>query len=287
MISIEFSLFLSHADIYRNAMLKYRLTILFLLSFSSCDTKNYYPEIDKSIAEKQYEKYKLKLDTAYLDNNYFQVGVQLANLNAPSDRVFEYLDKGILQDKMNCHELFDWYEIYDDFKTNLVKADTAAFKNSFRLCLIELGASSYQEYIEDKHLKFQAKMARRTILDSTEFDMELIDELKQIYHDDQRIRKATNMDELSGQDSINVWQEIIHLDSINLLKIDSIIENYGYPKKEIVGYDQVSVPWLVLHHQGNIEIRDKHQALIEENFTGGLLNTYLRRSELIRARKGK
>jgi hypothetical protein len=66
------------------------------------------------------------------------------------------------------------------------------------------------------------------------------------------------------------------------MKVDAILNEYGYPKKEMVGYDLASTVWLVLHHQSDIMVRDKYQRIIEANGSEGQIKTYAWRSEEIR-----
>ncbi len=262
-----------------------RITFLLaiLICIISCrNEKPYYPEKHGEVTMASFKRYKGRLDTAYMNNDLFTAGIQLANLKAPSDEVFKLIRKGIKSNSENCKSIYDWQSIYNDFKNNLVKNDTTQFKMAFELCLELLGDNSYPDYLEEKHNAYLERMASRQELDSTKFDLELIAELETIRFDDQELRTKTDFDNLSDDESKVVWQKIGAVDSINLMKIEAIFKKYGYPQKELVGYELTGVPWLVLHHQSDLKIRDKYQKLIEENVSAGMLKTYNWRSNNIR-----
>jgi len=263
------------------------MAFLFLILISCQKKENYYPAHSPDLNTALYQKYKLKLDTAYMQNDFFMAGLQLANLKAPPEKVFEYINQGIATDNDACYQMYDWYEIYDDFKPNIVKSDTTRFLNSFQLCLEKMGPNSYEDFIEKKHADHRAKMASRVKLDTTLFNTELISQLTQIIHDDQELRSKYDFDKLSKDEKDEIWVEIDKVDSINLIKVESILKKYGYPTKEMVGYELVTAPWYVLHHQSDLTVRDKYESMIAENLGGGLLKTYRWRSDLLRLKTEK
>lgn len=67
-----------------------------------------------------------------------------------------------------------------------------------------------------------------------------------------------------------------------MIKVEQIIEKYGWPKAEIIGYDNASVLWYVLHHQVDVKIRDKYEKLIEQNMQEGAIEAYKSRSRDIK-----
>ena len=266
-------------------MKKNHLFFFILITIACNNQQDYYPEKNSEMSNSTFANYRTKLDTAYLDNNNFEVGVQLANLKAPASKVFEFIKMGINDDPENCQRVYDWFEVMANFKNNIVKSDTSIFLLSVDLCLKLLGNDSYDIYINKKKLDHQKRLNKRIKLDSLKFDQKLISNLKQIRLDDQRLRVKYDLDNLSENESEKIWKAIKKLDSINLSKIEFIFKEYGYPKADQVGYELISVPWLVLHHQSDIDVRDKYQKIIEENVGDGLLKTYNWRSNNIRLDK--
>ncbi|MFD2572878.1 DUF6624 domain-containing protein [Spirosoma soli] len=92
-------------------------------------------------------------------------------------------------------------------------------------------------------------------------------ELETIYETDQRPRlKMDTVGKLEGFKSPRVallLEEMRQADSVNLLKIEQIIQQYGYPGKQLVG-DQLSVTaWLVIQH-APLPIQEKYLPLMQK-----------------------
>jgi len=59
----------------------------------------------------------------------------------------------------------------------------------------------------------------------------------------------------------NIWSLITKTDSINLLKVENIVQKYGYPGKSMVGEPTNTTVFLVIQHSPKIS---KYYPLIEE-----------------------
>lgn len=265
--------------------------IIFVFIISNCKSKtvDYYPNRGEDTPIGIYNKYKVKLDTAYMVNDKFEVGIQLANLDAPSNIVFEKINEGILEDSSNCHRIYDWYKLFKvyNFRTNIVEADTIEFQNSFLLCEQILGKGSSDKYYAENQKKQVSKEAKRVKLDSTKMNFQLISLLDTIDGDDQKFRKMMHKRNSSEKENAEFWKEQKILDSINLIKIEKILLD-GYPSLADVGYDHVGVVWLVLHHQSNIAVRRKYLPVLENaNVGSGALETYNERTKNMMLAKGQ
>ena len=62
------------------------------------------------------------------------------------------------------------------------------------------------------------------------------------------MRIRVNAKNISKAEEGVIQKEMVHIDSINLQRVEALINKYGYPKKEMGGYDLASTVWLVLHH---------------------------------------
>jgi len=98
-------------------------------------------------------------------------------------------------------------------------------------------------------------------LDKNIGNRDLAIKLFYIYTDDQRYRGAkagltfSNEEHKKEIDSLNA---LIRLhDSINLIKVKTIVEEYGWPTKELVGRSGVSAAFLVIQHS-DIENQKKY-----------------------------
>jgi hypothetical protein len=243
----------------------------------------------------KYNKYKLNLDSAFLKNDSFEIAIQLANLEANPDSVFLYMKSGILQNNKNCDRIFNFYNIYKEngMMVNIVKLDTLKFEMAFKLCVEELGKNSYFNYLENKEKEYQIKLSKRVRLDTTLFDKKLIKELDKIIEDDQLYRlKMDSRTEEKSETYKLLWAQQHVLDSINLVKVEKIINDHGYLGKEKIGYNHANTISLVLHHQSNYELRMKYLPVLEKAFkdgkiSQGWLDTYKWRNENIRLEKNE
>lgn len=267
-------------------MKKVLLLIIIVSATYSCkvDTENYYPPRSATMLQGKYEKYKLKLDQAYLDNNLFEVGIQLANLEGDKKKIFTELDRGIRADTSNCNRIYEWAHAFEEanFQNNIVKTDTTRFLQSVELCKQLIGKDSYLEYLEKYQRTVEAYQASKTVLDSTKFDHSLITILEEIDRDDQGPRTEMHRKGISEEEIKALWKVQHRLDSINLEKVDKILKQYGYPPKELVGHDQAGTILMVLHHQPELKTKNKYLPLlkkaVEEGKLGeGALRMYERR----------
>lgn len=271
------------------------IVLIFLLSiYISCQTKQvekFYPIKDEMMAEGIYQKYRLKLDTAYMMKDHFEAGVQLSNLKAPSDKIFDQLRIGIREDSINCYEVYEQYKLFveNNFQTNLVKSDTIEFVKLYHLCVETLGEQAFLDFQADKELQYQKRLAQREKLDSTKFNIKLLNELRQIHKNDQLHRIEISKKGVTESEKRELWKKQHYLDSINLVKVDSIL-THGYPSKYEVGYDNLSTIWLVLQHQSDYDLRQKYLPILrlaveEGKLSRGLLKTFEKRDELMRLEK--
>ena len=268
------------------------IAILIIASICSChkgSPKQYIPEMSEAMTNGMYQKYKSNLDTAYINKDDFEIGIQLANLKAPSNEVFKRLNQGIKSNPKNCYRIYDWYDGYkNDFLNNVVKVDTIAFIKSFELCE-QLGEKeSYDEYWTLKTMEYQERISKRSPIDSSMLNHDLMALLDVIYKDDQELRNQISKQRIEDYNH-PLWIKQKELDLHNLGKIDSILQN-GFPGKEEIGYDKVGTIWLVLHHQGDLETRMKYMPILEEAVSqgklgNGALDTYKWRNENIKLNK--
>ena len=100
----------------------------------------------------------------------------------------------------------------------------------------------------------------------TGIDTQLKSELDEIYKFDQFLREYSNSslsesrkNEISAfvgysrnELNANLWKIINKQDSINLNKVERIIEKYGYPGKTLVGEPTNKATWYVIQHSKKI-----------------------------------
>jgi len=95
------------------------------------------------------------------------------------------------------------------------------------------------------------------------YNKKIINELKQVKERDQKYR---------GQENIKNEIEQNKLDSINLSVVVNIIEQYGYPNRNLVGINYEAHAFFVILHS-NLKTMEKYLPLIESNTNEGLLSS--------------
>lgn len=104
----------------------------------------------------------------------------------------------------------------------------------------------------------------------SQFDLVLRGKLKKIFNDDQGIRH-TYMDAVKKKSDKVVVDSLIKcmiaIDSINQLKLDTLLSEHGWLSKDIVG-DVVMTQFLVLQH-APLKIKSKHIDKIEQAAKSG------------------
>jgi hypothetical protein len=95
----------------------------------------------------------------------------------------------------------------------------------------------------------------------------LIRELDTIYEHDQEYRVMLDDTSIknggSAEGRKRLWKIIQHYDSLDLIKIEAIIKQYGWPGPEVVRDKGTETVWLVIQHS-NIEIQEKYLPLLRE-----------------------
>ncbi|MPR31800.1 DUF6624 domain-containing protein [Salmonirosea aquatica] len=100
-------------------------------------------------------------------------------------------------------------------------------------------------------------------------------ELKQILEADQRPRLL--MDTVGRHYGFNspqakpVWDEMRRVDSMNLPKVEQILQLFGYPGKRLVGNKLSSTAWLIIQHS-SLSVQEKYLPLIQQAAEQGELD---------------
>lgn len=259
-----------------NRIFTYLKWLAFLLIFSCGDRSmpDYIPEKHENLSNGEYEKYKGLLIEAYNEGDILGASLQLANLKGDKDLTFKIFHEGIENGKVDCGKVYEWYWLYDrhNFGMNLVKLDTLLFRSSVDLCDLKSTNFSYAEYAKNKDFEEEENKRNKPVEDSTNFNMPLVKKLEQIERDDQRLRILAQGKNIDQNTKDSLYIEIQRIDSLNLLKIDTIFNTYGYPSKELVGKEGSFIPALVIHHSKDLKTRYKYLPFLEDAVERGLLS---------------
>jgi len=112
------------------------------------------------------------------------------------------------------------------------------------------------------------------------------DYLINIYKDDQIVREGDKGQEIvlkygkGSQEDIEYIKAQREMDAINLFKIKTYLEKYGYPVEVELEDYATTIPWLVVHRAPAYETREKYfEPIYKAYLTGDIsieeLNTYL------------
>ncbi|MBC3787903.1 DUF6624 domain-containing protein [Spirosoma utsteinense] len=119
-------------------------------------------------------------------------------------------------------------------------------------------ASSLKDLVQDIFVKKDAQLG---------INQSLKAQLQAIYTTDQQPRsRIDSLIRVYGQNSPQMqqlWQSIHREDSINLIKIEQIIQQYGYPGRRLVGAKLANTAWLIIQHSP-VAIQEKYFSLIEQ-----------------------
>lgn len=96
---------------------------------------------------------------------------------------------------------------------------------------------------------------------------ELRDVLNDLYYKDQAVRQLyfselsksekdkilddLKLDSLTYKDEM--WSVMRNVDSLNFITVESIVKEYGYPGKSLVGDSTYKAAWYILHHSDSVE----------------------------------
>lgn len=231
------------------------------------------PEKPSDLSQGKYDNYLSLLKDAYNTNSNFDAAIQLANLKGDKSSTYQLLKLSVEEKPSNCDKIYEWYWLYDrhNFGVNILKYDTIQFKKIVSLCDELNQNNSYLLYSKLKDEEEKEAEKNKQVEDSTNFNMELVAELKQIHDDDQEIRNRLNAKSITPDLEKKLRKEMHIIDSINLIKVDKIFKEYGYPSRELVGRDGSFTPALVIHHSNSLEIRYKYLPFLEKAVEDGLL----------------
>jgi hypothetical protein len=258
--------------------------VVSIIFFFQCRTApSYIPERHENISLTDYNKYKDKLLQAYQKKDDYSVAVQLANLKASNNLVFKQLNQAVNKDVACCNAIFEMQNIAEQgFFQNLYKADTVQFKQVIGLCLQKLGKNAYDDYLKQYQKEVEIYQKSKPQIDSSSMKRDLILILQKINDDDQKYRRELSDFRITEAEKNSFSKLQNKLDSSNLIRVDSILTNHGYPRPQEVGFDLSMTIFLVLHHQSNIAVREKYLPIIRDKLSENQIELFVNRTQTIK-----
>jgi hypothetical protein len=204
------------------------------------------------------------------------------NYSSADPAYAENVEKGLAAlEAGNCMECIDFYKkafaITTKSSLSLTRAAACAYScddhdlaNEWLDLAIENDWNSSQNFIlrnsefkpyRETSLMEVIRLKTDAQMDKLGLDKDLIAELENIRTEDQQFRQQLN--DASEEERKILWEKIEYYDSINLIKIEKIIEQHGYPGKSLVGDGVSNVAWLVIQHSP-LEVQEKYLPMMQE-----------------------
>jgi hypothetical protein len=235
---------------------------------------NYVPPIKKGMNKEFYEHYRAILFKGHDEKNHWDIAVGLGNLGSEAKIVYPHLYKFI--NSGNTENIMQAKRFCISYKVNNLvgtfdKISKGAWLGYCRKCD---SLMSDTEYNRLNKLASEENTVEEKI-DSTNWNREVIAQLKKIIDDDQKYRsEIMRVEKEKGEKAselVGLWKKQNKLDEENFIQIEEIIKKYGYPGKSLVG-DMQGVALMVIHHYPKIEVHEKYLPLIEKAYMDKEIN---------------
>lgn len=210
---------------------------------------------DKELSSKSKILILVNLSTAY----YI--------LKEPTDSVYQKLNEALLVDKyMGCYLLESLNNMSAIAKIPKIedRVSEEQWSNLMNECEAEL-----KKY----HAEQDKAITDEYTLNKDVYDFDLIEQLEKFFEQDQSIRnewfKMRREYGTKSKEEIAISQKMQFQDSLNLLEVKKIIQEYGYPGKSLVGTKYQDVAMWIIHHASDNNVRDKYFHLLYDTATKG------------------
>lgn len=229
-----------------------------------------------------YNKYASLLHNAYKVGDNYQVALQLANLSGNKSTLNKFLLLAVDETPEVCSTIYkNKYLARQGFYKNIFKYDSVGYNVAYEKCLEISSGQGFNDYVlrqREEEIEYENN---RPVLDSSKFNANIIKLLEEIYQDDQRFRVQFSKLLVGDLTRKILMGRQKNIDSINLMRVDSIFSVFGYPTVETVGYDYEWTFFLVLHHQIDKEKREQAYQKYNHYFSEGQKSLFLMRSSKI------
>ena len=122
-----------------------------------------------------------------------------------------------------------------------------------------------------------ALIVNNKLQEEASLDPALVKVLNEIYQEDQKMRQGLmDYEKKYGRGSEEMdayWAQLLKKDSLNLIKVSSILDREGWPSKDKIGKRGVSTIFLVLQH-ADATTQSKYKNLVIQAFERGDLQGY-------------
>lgn len=231
--------------------------------FSQVIDLDYFPEYNESVSKEKYNWGKEVLKNSYAQINggndicyadYWNVAVAYASMGVDKQVVFKFLKKSKSSDKE------DFCIIVNESNDEKNGVENTRF--------YKLLGVMYKELVSDCHgfknepPTIEEMMKMKDSIDLNKCNGSLIDVLIVNIEKDQRYRYSTSVydNNKSKQDSLD------RVVQANMIKI---LDQFGYPGKDIVGEPFMNYASLMIEHGGALAYQEKYLPMVAEAYQKG------------------
>lgn len=258
------------------------LLFTFLFILTACQEPVAYIPPRVNLSEAKYERFLDSLKANRERGDKFREALYLANLFADEGLIYENATAGIDQDKSHCFNILTWDSLASNFgfEVSLYANMPKNWPKLVTYCKDKLAPGEFNSKRSADLNK--AEMRRQKLLtDSVDFDKDLIKRLDIVHKNDQLYRG-----QLMRNPTDSLWDLQNQLDSINLIFVDSLLAVRSWPGPREVGEHGTTL-WLVLHHQGNLRVREKYVDVLHKAYDEGKISKSLYEGFMDRTQNAK
>jgi hypothetical protein len=217
-------------------------------------TNCFIPKQSANISDQQYQILvrsiqkrciTIQTDTnkANLANAYFNLATYYAKLGIDKSMIFSNVSAAFAADTLIACKLANAFNQSNDYRPYYIASDSVTWTNICNNCVI-----------------YRAKQPKRIYKN---INLDLVKQLDSIKKDDQTIRLLVDNLSPDSEQYKLLWQEQPSLDKSNLVKIEAIIQQYGYPGRSLVGDSLYNVAFLVIQHS-NLQTAEKYLPVLKK-----------------------
>lgn len=204
-----------------------------------------------------YEDYKEVLQKDYIKNNFVNVYADLCDLGFSHEEAFTVIASFF---SIDCSLLCKKVEKINQSQRSyyIVSNNEERWSKLTQQCKVcSLNVEKNEKKEDSIHVVVKPS------------NVELATLLKLIHANDQKYRQQISnkgVQVVSDERAVELDKKQAELDQLNFTIIAAIIEEYGYPGKDIVGSDLQNVALFVIHHNPDIENHEIYFPVMERAF---------------------
>jgi len=226
------------------------------LSFSQTIDTNYFPEYNNTASKSDYNRGKELLKNAYdqISNrekiyyaDYWNVAFAFSHMGVKKEVILNYLKKS----KVTNHESF----------CKIVNLQIDARNGLSETPFYKLLRHLYEKLIADckgisiESFSIEEKLREKEKLNLNNYNEKLIDKLIICMEKDQRYRTSPSLYKNNMNKQNNLDKEVQE-------QIIEILQEFGYPGKDLVGEPFMNYACLLIEHGGTLDYQEKYLPIV-------------------------